>query len=86
MELVGLQKALRKVDQKKIEIQSFTTDRHPSVKKYMREQRPLVAHWFDVWHVAKGEKDNISKLCTSTMSSHIIFRFKFANNKRRKKG
>jgi hypothetical protein len=55
MELQGLQKSLQKVDKKKIKIQSFTTDRHSSVKKYMREQRPSVTHWFDVWHVAKGE-------------------------------
>ena len=24
------------------------------MKKYMRDNHPTVAHWFDVWHVAKG--------------------------------
>lgn len=53
MELEGLKRGLDSLGAK-ISITSLTTDRHPSVKKYMREQRPEITHWFDVWHMAKG--------------------------------
>lgn len=32
----------------------ITTDRHPQVRKYMREKRKYIVYQFDVWHVAKS--------------------------------
>ena len=37
-----------------VAISDITTDRHPQVKKFMREQHPEINDWFDLWHVAKG--------------------------------
>ena len=54
MELEGLKRCLQTLADEDIAISDITTDRHPQVKKFMREQRPEVNHWFDVWHVAKG--------------------------------
>ena len=54
MELLGLKRSLTFMDDNNVQIDSFTTDRHPSIKKYMRDNRPGIKHWFDVWHVAKG--------------------------------
>lgn len=36
-------------------IRSFTTDRHSSIKAYMRIHQPAILHLFDVWHAVKGE-------------------------------
>ena len=54
MELEGLRRSIAHLQEQGIEVSDFTTDRHPQVKKYMREKHPTVNHWFDVWHVAKG--------------------------------
>ena len=55
MELAGLEKALTNLtENKKMRVESLTTDRHASVKKYMRTQHKKIKHWFDVWHIEKG--------------------------------
>ena len=55
MELEGLKRALNWVSEiQQLQITDIVTDRHSSVKKFMRDERPLINHWFDVWHVAKG--------------------------------
>ena len=35
--------------------ESITTDRNRSIAKYVREQMPDTAHYFDVWHIAKSK-------------------------------
>lgn len=55
MELEGLQRSLTFLRHEcGLQVSHLVTDRHSSVKKYMREQQPDIIHWFDVWHVAKG--------------------------------
>ena len=55
MKMEGLQRSLAFLKDKYISISDLITDRHNSVKKYMREKQPDIQHWFDVWHVAEGE-------------------------------
>ena len=54
MELEGLQRSLDFLANQDVTISDIITDRHSSVKKYLREHQPDIKHWFDVWHVAKG--------------------------------
>ena len=54
MELEGLRRCLEHITTKGAEINSLVTDRHVQVKKYMREKQESIKHYFDVWHVAKG--------------------------------
>ena len=54
MELEGLKRCLQNLSDDDITVSDITTDRHPQVKKFIREKQPEVRHWFDVWHVAKG--------------------------------
>ena len=55
MKLESLKRALNRVSEtQQFQITDIVTDRHISVKKFMRDERPLINHWFDVWHVAKG--------------------------------
>ena len=54
MELEGLKRALHWITEtQQLQITDIVTDRHSSVKKFMRDERPLINDWFDVWHVAK---------------------------------
>ena len=32
----------------------LVTDRHKQINKWIRESHPDVKHFYDVWHVAKG--------------------------------
>lgn len=54
MELEGLKRCFAFLDDNDIAVVNLVTDRHPSVKKYMRLEKLDVNHLFDVWHVAKG--------------------------------
>ena len=54
MELEGLKRCMGQLDQDGLTAEVLVTDRHPSVKKYMREQRQETKHYYDVWHVVKG--------------------------------
>ena len=61
MEKEGLIKVLDKVETLGIGIRSLTTDRHPQVIKYMREQRSHIIHQFDIWHFSKSIKKALVK-------------------------
>lgn len=55
MELEGLMQSLEFLEDRGVITSSITTDWHSSVRKYLHQTRPHMVHWFDVWHVAKGE-------------------------------
>lgn len=54
MELEGLKRGIAFV-KNHVNIREVVTDRHPSIKKYMRTEQEDKSHLFDVWHVAKGK-------------------------------
>ena len=54
MELEGLKRGLRRVDEAGIEVEALVTDSHGMVKKYMRTEHQDKRHCFDMWHLAKG--------------------------------
>ncbi|XP_055959258.1 uncharacterized protein LOC126807688 [Patella vulgata] len=56
MEKEGLIRGLEALKGKGVQATDLTTDRHCSVRKHMRTMEPDINHWFDVWHVAKGNK------------------------------
>ena len=55
MEKEGLDRVLQFIKEKYLTVGILLTDRHLQISKLMREQHPNVNHYFDVWHVAKGE-------------------------------
>ncbi|KTF72727.1 hypothetical protein cypCar_00049295 [Cyprinus carpio] len=59
MEPIGFKKGLDKLLDEGINVKVVTTDRHPSIRKMMREDYPDIAHQFDPWHVAKGIKKKL---------------------------
>ena len=54
MEKEGLSRCLHHLKESNIRVESLTTDRHPSVKKYLHDVWPQIKHWFDRWHMTKG--------------------------------
>ena len=62
MEKEGLIRGLEKLEQASIEVKALVTDRHPQIQKYMREKKPEVKHYYDVWHVAKGVSRKLEAL------------------------
>lgn len=55
MELEGLKRGLEHLEDAGLHIETLFTDRHGTIKKYMREDHQDKNHFFDVWHVAKGK-------------------------------
>ena len=54
MELDGLKRCLRDLEDNGITVESLTTDRHPQIESYMRKNVHSISHYFDTWHVVKG--------------------------------
>ena len=75
MELEGLKRCLQNLTEDNIEVSHITTDRHPQVKKFIREKYPEIRrHWFDVWHVAKGrfkEEYTLGNCIIDTIFMHM---------------
>ncbi|XP_063047543.1 uncharacterized protein LOC134441244 [Engraulis encrasicolus] len=63
MEPLGFKKGLERLLDEGLDIRVVTTDRHPSIRKIMREQYPEIMHQFDPWHVAKGIKKKMVAAC-----------------------
>ncbi|CDQ97355.1 unnamed protein product [Oncorhynchus mykiss] len=53
MEKEGLLRIIAALEEAAVSIDSIVTDRHPSIQKYLREERPDIKYTYDGWHVAK---------------------------------
>lgn len=68
----------------KLRITNFISDRHPQMRKYMRDtygdnranrRTRAISHFFDVWHVAKGKIEQNSQFLLYKLTSFLeIFR------------
>ena len=54
MEKEGLHRVLEFL-KKDLTVGMLVTDRHQLITKWIKEEHPDVKHYFDVWHVAKGQ-------------------------------
>lgn len=54
MEKEGLERGLKFLQNKGMDVGTLITDRHTEVKSFMKKNHTAVDHRFDVWHVAKG--------------------------------
>lgn len=50
------------ISQQNLQIGVLVTDRHRQINKWIRENHPEVAHYYDVWHVAKGFRKKVESL------------------------
>ena len=67
MEFLAFQKAFTFLLGTGMIIKSFISDHHTSIAKWMREDcvikcndlgKPVVQHFFDIWHIAKSKQNN----------------------------
>ena len=75
-------------------IKSFISDRHQSIAKWMRQEcpkkcqelgKPVIDHFFDLWHIGKSNKLDINlnikyKLCLKFVWNHALACTLFNNN------
>ncbi len=54
MELYGAQKCFVFLKSAGMKINSFISDRHKSIAKWIRTSEPETAHYHDIWHVSKS--------------------------------
>ena len=54
MELVGLKRYRKELEDRGVTVKSLTTDRHIQITAYMKKEWSTVKHYFDRWHIAKG--------------------------------
>ncbi|XP_064460777.1 uncharacterized protein LOC135370836 isoform X1 [Ornithodoros turicata] len=73
MELEALQRGLEELHDFNVGVRSLTTDRHPSVRKYMRTSHPEVNHQFDVWHVSKGIRKKLMSASKEKVAKHLSY-------------
>jgi len=62
MEKEGLIRSLEFLESSGLSVDAIITDRHPQVQKYLRENKPSISHYYDVWHVAKGLSKKLESL------------------------
>ena len=55
VEKEGLHRVLEFLKEKDLTVGTLVTDRHQQITKWIKEEHPNVKHYFDVWHVAKGQ-------------------------------
>ncbi|KAJ8346751.1 hypothetical protein SKAU_G00281520 [Synaphobranchus kaupii] len=54
MEKEGLVRSIAALEEAGVQIKNIVTDRHPQIQKFLWEEKPAIQHFYDVWHVAKG--------------------------------
>lgn len=61
MEKEGLKRSLQFLEESGLTVGCLVTDRHPQIQKFVREEKPAVIHYYDVWHVAKSMTNYLLK-------------------------
>ena len=66
MELEGAKRGFSYLKSVGIPINVFVSDRHRGIAKWIRENQPSTAHFFDIWHMARS----ISKAMLKISKEH----------------
>ncbi|XP_028416037.1 uncharacterized protein LOC114539599 [Dendronephthya gigantea] len=62
MEFEGFQRSMDFLESQNIPISTLITDRHSKIAKHMREKRPNITHYFDLWHLTKKVTKVLAKI------------------------
>lgn len=62
MEKEGLERVLASIEQNGLVVNTLVTDRHIQINKWLRDTKPDILHYYDIWHVAKG-KNKANHIC-----------------------
>ena len=53
-ELEGMKRSMSFLENLQVPVHVFISDRHRGIAKWIRENRPQIAHYYDIWHVARS--------------------------------
>ena len=59
-------------------IGTLITDRHASIRKYMREQLHNIKHYFDLWHIKKSKSQSrkfVTKFLSQVDAVYLSFSY-----------
>ena len=54
MELEGAKRSFKEINDEGIQVETFVSDRHRGIAKWIRNEHPTTNHFFDLWHVARS--------------------------------
>lgn len=54
MELEGAKRCFQFLKDKELSVDTFISDRHKGIAKWIKETQPKTSHYFDIWHVARS--------------------------------
>ena len=54
LEPEGLTRGIKFLESQALVKNTFVSDRHVQIRKWVKENLPHTQHYFDIWHVAKG--------------------------------
>ena len=72
MELESLKRQLMYLEKAEISIAKLVTDRHSQVSAYMAQEKPNITHAYDVWHLAKGNVQEIQLSIFLMLQSKLL--------------
>ena len=70
MELEGVIRCLKEVEEEGVVISDLVTDRYSQIKAYLKKERTNINHWFGVWHVDKG-----NSVCYVIVIKQFLYRY-----------
>lgn len=84
MELEGAKRCFQKIKVEKLKIDTFVSDRHRGIGKWIRTSEKATTHFYDIWHIAKSiikkvlkaSKENgcgILKEWTKSIKNHLYW-------------
>jgi len=56
MENEGLKRSMNYITNKGLDVQTLITDRHKQNNVWIKRNLPNTTHYFDIWHVSKGNE------------------------------
>lgn len=62
MELEGAKRSFKFLTDSGVKVQTFISDRHRGIAKWLKTEYPFVHHFYDIWHVAKSITKKLAKL------------------------
>ncbi|XP_053567520.1 uncharacterized protein LOC128657265 [Bombina bombina] len=62
MESKAFRRAMNNIAIEQLMVLQIATDRHVSIRKFLREQYPVIKHQFDIWHYGKSIRKKLISL------------------------
>ncbi|XP_056013504.1 uncharacterized protein LOC130052444 [Ostrea edulis] len=72
MELEGFKRSFTSLTDNYIKINTFCSDRHVQIRKYLKDHLPHISHQFDVWHLANSIRKKLVAVAKKRENEELI--------------